>query len=178
MKAFTFLFLFLSWSVLSGLGQDSWSPTYPSLERYQATWQKSPFDRDTIASDQPSFADDYALTGISRIGEDWTILLVDRRTRKYLPISSSDKSGDLRIVEVFPHSDKRQAKVKISNGKREAILNFDTELNRATGGKKAKSGAATEPAPAEKAPDAESKTKTPPRRLELRIPKKEETKSE
>ncbi|MEM1296332.1 MAG: hypothetical protein AAGH89_13270 [Verrucomicrobiota bacterium] len=172
MKTSAYLFAAIFWSLVSCAAQDNWSPAYPRLERYQAAWEKSPFDRDTITSDQPSFADNYALTGISRIGDDWTVLLVDRRTRKYLPISSSDKSGELRIVKVFPHSDKRQAKVKITNGQRDAILNFETELNRATGGKKANPSPQPPVSAPKETPAASDETETP-RRLQLRIPKKD-----
>tara|TARA_R110002096_G_scaffold54517_13_gene140598 strand:- start:5863 stop:6390 length:528 start_codon:yes stop_codon:yes gene_type:complete len=167
MKPSAVFLLVIGAGIVSSFAQESWSPTYPTLERYRATWEKSPFDRDTVASVQPSFAEDYALTGISRIGDDWTILLVDRKTRKYLPISSSDKNSELKIVEVFPNSDRRQAKVKIAKGKQEAILNFDPNFNQPIGGKKAKPNAQPEAVEVKAA-------EPPPKRLKLRIPKKDE----
>ncbi len=121
----TFLILLLAATTLSA--QSDWAPQYPSLDRYKVAWENNPFDRNTASAAEPEFAKNLSLTGISRIGDKWTVLVVNQQTSKYLALGSEDNGSGIWVTEVFPHNDRRQATAKVTNGSQEALLSFDRE---------------------------------------------------
>ncbi len=137
--------------------QEDWSPQYPVLSRYRETWENSPFTRITSSSASGNFAKDLVIAGLSRIGDDWTVLVLNKQTRKYTSLSSAGSSVDgMRVVEVLPHSDRRQAKVILSNGKQQASIGYETRQD-------------SEPTPAESQPSPRT-TPEEPVKLPLQLP--------
>src|SRR5690242_4763504 len=64
---------------------------YP-VERYTPLWEKNPFTLKTApaAIQRESFVKDMALAGITRIGADTTVLLVNTKTREYLRLKNEE----------------------------------------------------------------------------------------
>jgi hypothetical protein len=142
------------------------------LDRYRPTWEKDPFQRTTVAPAAPAVASQLAIAAISRIGDDVTVLVVDKRTRAYQKLTREPNAAGLRVVQILPHADRREARVRISDGARETLLAYDAPRGESS----APAGTSAPSAPetagtARPVPDPPAEGENPPKvRLKLRLP--------
>lgn len=103
---------------------------YPE-DRYLTMWGKNPFNRVTKVIDQKteSFAQDWALSGISATSGVYTVRLFNKQTGKFERIKQgSPGSSEFQLVSVTYDKDRSKSSVKVSRGTEVAELKYDDSL--------------------------------------------------
>ncbi|CAN5843781.1 hypothetical protein BH11VER1_BH11VER1_23130 [soil metagenome] len=101
---------------------------YP-VDRYIPLWDKNPFTLKTAAAalQRESFAKDLALAGITRIGADTTVLLVNTKTREYLRLKNEDiHASGMRVKTVSMKETRSDSSVEVAMGSEATVLKYDT----------------------------------------------------
>lgn len=100
---------------------------YP-VDRYEPMWNKNPFTLKTapVALQKESFARDLALAGITKIGEDTTVLLVNTKTREYLRLKNLDAhTSGMKVKSVNMRDTRSDSSVEVVMGAESSVLKYD-----------------------------------------------------
>ena len=114
---------------------EPWEPISFPESRYEAAWERNPFNLDTAPEDGPvdqSFARDFTLAGVSVIGAKKRVLLVNRKTKAYETVYSGDENGNgFSLVSIALNPDRTKVTAVIKKGGREATVKFDPKMTAA-----------------------------------------------
>ncbi|CAN5765989.1 hypothetical protein BH11VER1_BH11VER1_30120 [soil metagenome] len=100
---------------------------YP-VDRYIPLWDKNPFTLKTAPAAilKETFAKDLALAGITRIGADTTVLLVNTKTREYLRLKNQDThASGMKVKSVNMKDTRSDSSVEVVMGTETSVLKYD-----------------------------------------------------
>lgn len=106
-------------------------PTPYPASRYEAAWAKNPFLLKTVAPAQPtaSFADDWALAGMSNLQGKLRVTLQNKQTGEYKRLTGEGgESSDLKLIKANFSKVRSEQFAEISNGTETATIKFDDAL--------------------------------------------------
>jgi hypothetical protein len=141
MKATLVFSLLLGASLQAAAEEDAFVPPAPyPVERYAPGWQKNPFTLKTapVAVAKESFARDLALGGISKIGSETKVVLVNVKTRERKTYQNNEAGADgIRVLEVRPATSHRDSFVKVESGGEQAEIRYDESFLKQLAGSQA-----------------------------------------
>jgi hypothetical protein len=120
--------LFLSTGLAAQAVGDFQGPEAYPVDRYAPLWNKNPFTLKTApaAIQKDSFAKDLALAGITRIGADTTVLLVNTKTREYLRLKNEDlHANGIKVKTVNLRDTRSDSSVEVIMGSETSVLKYD-----------------------------------------------------
>jgi len=116
--------------VFSSAGAGEVPAGFP-VERYSTLWEHSPFTTSSVQQDSapPGFAQNLALVGIARIGDEDVITLLNRQSLERFIVSSArpNKQG-LKVVSVSSDADPLKTSVTLQMGGETGKVGFDKVL--------------------------------------------------
>ncbi len=115
-------------SVVAQEAEEFHAPVAYPLDRYESMWNKNPFTLKTapVALQKESFARDLALAGITKIGDDTTVLLVNTKTREYLRLKNLDAhTSGLKVKSVDMRDTRSDSSVEVIMGAESSVLKYD-----------------------------------------------------
>lgn len=122
------LLIFLSLAPTAPAVEEFRAPEAHPVERYIPLWNKNPFTLKTApaAIQRDSFAKDLALAGITRIGADTTVLLVNTKTRDYLRLKNEElHASGMKVKSVNMKETRSESSVEVIMGSETSVLKFD-----------------------------------------------------
>lgn len=123
------LLVVLSPGLIAAAAEEFRAPEAHPVERYMTLWNKNPFTLKTApaAIQRESFAKDLALAGITRIGADTTVLLVNTKTREYLRLKNEEMhSSGMKVKSVNLRDSRADSSVEVIAGSETSVLKYDT----------------------------------------------------
>jgi len=107
-------------------------PEAPPSERFAPIWERSPFTLKTLATGPvasgPSFADSFALAGLSDVGGKVTVYLKNKASGSYLTLTDSDpnpgEDHGIAFVSVLDDTDPRKVRVRLRKGAEVAEVGY------------------------------------------------------
>lgn len=106
-------------------------PVAFDISRYDATWDKNPFNLITKApvQTQVNWGQDWALASMSKYNGKIRISIRNKQTNEVKRIYNEAKEGDeFRLVEANFNRSRKEASVKIAKGSEEADLKYDENV--------------------------------------------------
>lgn len=122
-------FVWLSTGLVASAAEDFHGPEAYPVDRYVPLWNKNPFTLKTApaAIQKESFARDLALAGITRIGADTTVLLVNTKTREYLRLKNEEMhASGMKVKTVNMKDTRSESSVEVIMGSETSVLKYDT----------------------------------------------------
>jgi hypothetical protein len=118
------------------LAQDRFEPPVAlAAERYTAIWERAPFTKQTVgAAPGPnhSFAENFALAGLSDVGGQITVYLKDKISGEYTKITNQAPSeSGIAFEKIVEHPDPKLVKVRLIQGNESAEVGYALEQTAA-----------------------------------------------
>jgi hypothetical protein len=110
-------------------------PVFDSA-RYEALWVRSPFGVDTapvaVTEEGPSFAENLVISGIVRIKDKESLVLMDTRTKEYARATPED-GGKFKLISLHVDRDRRNSRAIIGYGEETAEIRFPVQKTNSVG---------------------------------------------
>lgn len=101
---------------------------YP-LDRYDTLRKHLPFGKpttiETEAPKPPPFSDDLTLIGYSKMGKDYYVTVMNKKTQQKIQINPKEKPDGITVAEVLNPSDIHKIEVKLKKGDEVGTVIFD-----------------------------------------------------
>jgi hypothetical protein len=107
-------------------GDDVVLPAFP-LSRYEALWQRSPFQVESVAPpvESAGLAQRFALTGLAAINGEAIAFLMDRATQNRVMVKKDSTEGGLSLVQVDVQQKYSDSTATVRQGSEVGVVRFD-----------------------------------------------------
>ncbi len=106
-------------------------------ERYQHIWSRKPFSPPTPLApivQAEGIEQQYALSGLLKIGGEWTAFVQDRKSLKRHCVSGTVNEIGLQLVSVKESASSEPSTATIRSGQQTGIIRFDPAVMKAVDG--------------------------------------------
>lgn len=110
-----------------------WKPPVMLDSEYEELFELNPFNRKTTEvieeKKDPEFAKDWALAGISVIGDKKRVLLVNKKTRKYdsIYLGKEGRESGISLLQINTDPNRENVTALVEKGGLEAEVKFDSK---------------------------------------------------
>jgi hypothetical protein len=100
--------------------------------RYEVTWSRDPFNLKTVPVEKvvASFAANLAIAGVSVVGVEKAVILVDRTTRKFQRVTSKPNAAGISLISVSADADITKVVAEIAKDGEKAEVRYEIVVRR------------------------------------------------
>ena len=107
---------------------ESYVPEVYSPERYQQVWSYKPFSPAIPVATVPQVGgieEQYALTGLLKMDNEWIAFVLDRKSLQRHSVSSTSNKADLQLISVEEGTDPKASTIVLRSGHQTGVVRFD-----------------------------------------------------
>jgi hypothetical protein len=131
MRFLPFANLALATIAAGSLFAGSYDPDMPSADRYKHLWEKNPFvppaPEENLVRDD-GIEQQYALSGLVKVSNEWVAFVLDRKTLERVKISTETNEAGLQLVSVQEQFNPKDSTVILRSGTQTGMIRFDQNL--------------------------------------------------